>query len=82
MKTSPPFQHPLVYPDILVGLEEGRKLGLDVGQDWSDFVQIVFLHLCINHHVWILELEEPPDDLEPVPAHHTAEVRRGNHLVS
>ena len=81
MKPPPPFQHPFVYPDILVGLVEGRKLGLEVGEDWSHFVQAVFSHLRINHHVWILELEEPPDDLEPVPAHHPAEVWRGDHLV-
>ena len=82
MEPPAPLQHPLIDPDVLAGQEEALKLPLDVVEDRSHLEEGVCLHRCCrHHHVWVSELQEPPDYLEPVPAHHPPKVWRGEHLI-
>ena len=81
MQSSSPLQHTLVNADVLAWLEEGLELVLEVVQDRSHLEEVVSPDLCVHHHIWVSKLEEPPDDLETVPRHHSAVVWCPQQLV-
>ena len=47
---------------------EGRGTGTSTGgrRDGSDFVEVVLFSFVVYLQVWVLELEESPDDLEQI----------------